>query len=219
MSAFQEPRLTVVQARRHTHGVTAARRATRLSTGAAEGTGGTGPGTWLAVDGRGDGGYRAGDTGRVMSSAGSGPWDPPQTISGGEVDGPAVSPDAAVSDGPAVSPASAMAAGSLSAAEDAGSAAYAVLLDVREPDEWDAGHAPGAVPLPLSALMAGAPLPQAAQGRPLVVICRSGNRSREAVGLLVARGMDAVDVIGGMNAWALADLPVVTARGEGGSIA
>ncbi|MCM2391368.1 rhodanese-like domain-containing protein [Streptomyces albipurpureus] len=101
----------------------------------------------------------------------------------------------------------------------AGAAASAVLLDVREPHEWAAGHAPGAIPLSLSALVAGSPLPRAARGRPLVVICRSGNRSREAVALLIARGLDAVDVIGGMRAWALADLPVIDARGQGGSIA
>ncbi|MGW0414476.1 rhodanese-like domain-containing protein, partial [Streptomyces collinus] len=62
----------------------------------------------------------------------------------------------------------------------AADSAVAVLLDVREPDEWRAGHAPGAVHLPLSelsglsGLSAGAGLPAAAHARPLVVICRSG---------------------------------------------
>ncbi|MEU0991688.1 rhodanese-like domain-containing protein [Streptomyces sp. NPDC005953] len=85
----------------------------------------------------------------------------------------------------------------------------AVLLDVREPHEWAGGHAPDAVPLSLSALAVGAPLPAAAKGRPLVVVCRSGHRSRAAVRLLTARGVDAVDLIGGMRAWATAGLPVV----------
>ncbi|MCX4767741.1 rhodanese-like domain-containing protein [Streptomyces sp. NBC_01275] len=95
----------------------------------------------------------------------------------------------------------------------------AVLLDVREPDEWQAGHAPGAVHLPLSALEAGAGLPAGAEGRPLVVVCRSGNRSRKAAELLTAQGVEAVDVIGGMRDWARSGLPVVDTRGEDGTVA
>ncbi|MGW5278056.1 rhodanese-like domain-containing protein [Streptomyces collinus] len=104
----------------------------------------------------------------------------------------------------------------------AADSAVAVLLDVREPDEWRAGHAPGAVHLPLSelsGLSAGAGLPAAAHARPLVVICRSGNRSRRAAELLAARGADAVDVIGGMREWAAAGLPVVDGRGGNGTVA
>ncbi|WP_069767177.1 rhodanese-like domain-containing protein [Streptomyces sp. LUP30] len=97
--------------------------------------------------------------------------------------------------------------------------AHAVLLDVRESDEWHAGHAPRAVHLPLSALAAGAGLPPHAQARPLIVICRSGTRSRQAAELLAARGAAAVDVIGGMSGWAKAGLPVVDARGERGAVA
>ncbi|MFF5308169.1 rhodanese-like domain-containing protein [Streptomyces massasporeus] len=95
----------------------------------------------------------------------------------------------------------------------------ALLLDVREPYEWQAGHAPRAVHLPLSLLAAGAGLPAHAQARPLVVICRSGNRSRQAAALLVARGAEAVDVIGGMRDWAGAGLPVVDTRGGNGTVA
>jgi rhodanese-related sulfurtransferase len=95
----------------------------------------------------------------------------------------------------------------------------AVLLDGREPYEWQAGHAPRAVHLSLSALAAGAGLPAHAQARPLIVICRSGNRSRQAAELLVARGSQAVDVVGGMRDWAKAGLPVVDARGGNGTVA
>ncbi|MFD5593375.1 rhodanese-like domain-containing protein [Streptomyces griseorubiginosus] len=102
---------------------------------------------------------------------------------------------------------------------NAPSGGASVLLDVREPYEWQAGHAPGAVHLPLSALVAGAGLPAHAQARPLVVICRSGNRSRQAAELLVARGAQAVDVVGGMRDWARAGLPVVDARGQDGTVA
>ncbi|MFG2951958.1 rhodanese-like domain-containing protein [Streptomyces adustus] len=94
-----------------------------------------------------------------------------------------------------------------------------VLLDVRERGEWNAGRAPGAVHAPLSALVAGSALPKAAQGQPLVVICRSGNRSQRAVELLRARGVDAVDVKGGMKQWAAAGNSVVGASGNEGSVA
>lgn len=95
----------------------------------------------------------------------------------------------------------------------------AVLLDVRESWEWQAGHAPGAVHAPLSALAAGAGLPATAQARPLIVICRTGNRSRRAAELLAACGVQAVDVVGGMEDWAGAGLPVVNARGGNGVVA
>ncbi|MER5861009.1 rhodanese-like domain-containing protein [Streptomyces sp900105245] len=99
-----------------------------------------------------------------------------------------------------------------------GNTGTAALLDIREPHEWQAGHAPGAVHLPLSAL-AGDGLPAAARSRPVVVICRSGNRSRRAAELLRDRGVEAVDVIGGMRDWTGAGLPVVDARGGHGTVA
>ncbi|WP_030232162.1 MULTISPECIES: rhodanese-like domain-containing protein [unclassified Streptomyces] len=95
----------------------------------------------------------------------------------------------------------------------------AVLLDVREKPEWTAGHAPGAVHAPLSKLVVGGILPDEAEGRPLVVICRSGHRSQRAARVLIERGAQAVDVEGGMNAWAAAGHPVVDARGNSGRIA
>ncbi|MFF7534328.1 rhodanese-like domain-containing protein [Streptomyces bobili] len=95
----------------------------------------------------------------------------------------------------------------------------AVLLDVREAQEWNAGHAPDAQHLPLSRLAAGAPLPAAAQGRPVVTICRSGHRSQQAAKLLAGRGVQASDVTGGMTAWARAGLPVTAQDGSGGVIA
>lgn len=94
----------------------------------------------------------------------------------------------------------------------------AVLVDVREPDEWATGHAPGAVLAPLSSLSSGELLPPAAQGRPVVAICRSGKRSREAAALLAARGADVVDVVGGMGAWVEAGLPVVAETGARGGV-
>ncbi|MFI9831406.1 rhodanese-like domain-containing protein [Streptomyces sp. NPDC051913] len=81
----------------------------------------------------------------------------------------------------------------------------AALIDVRETDEFRAGHVPGAHHVPLSRI-ATAHLPETAH--PLVLICRSGNRSRQAAALLAARGVEAVDVIGGMRDWAARGLPV-----------
>ncbi|MFF4361221.1 rhodanese-like domain-containing protein [Streptomyces sp. NPDC001604] len=95
----------------------------------------------------------------------------------------------------------------------------AVLLDVRETPEWNAGHAPEALHLPLSRLAAGASLPAAAQDRPVVTICRSGHRSQQAAQMLAGRGVQATDVTGGMTAWARAGLPVIGAGGSNGVIA
>ncbi|MFF0333830.1 rhodanese-like domain-containing protein [Streptomyces fimicarius] len=100
-----------------------------------------------------------------------------------------------------------------------GERSESVLLDVREKPEWRAGHAPDALHAPLTGLAAGGALPASARGRALVVICRSGHRSRQAAKLLAERGADAVDVEGGMNAWAAAGYPVVDERGNSGSIA
>ncbi|MGW8374994.1 rhodanese-like domain-containing protein [Streptomyces sp. ODS28] len=83
-----------------------------------------------------------------------------------------------------------------------------VLLDVREASEWGAGHAPGAHHLPLSRLLEGAALPPAAEGRPVVAVCRSGQRSQRAARLLAERGVEARDMSGGMLAWAEEGLPV-----------
>jgi rhodanese-related sulfurtransferase len=89
-----------------------------------------------------------------------------------------------------------------------------VLLDVREDDEWAAGHAPGAVHLPLSRLHPDH-LPEADR---LLVICRSGNRSGQAAAALARAGYDASNVAGGMNAWAAQGLPVVRLDGRPGTV-
>lgn len=91
----------------------------------------------------------------------------------------------------------------------------AVLLDVREAPEWKASHAPGALHLPLSRLLAGDPLPETLQGKPIVAICRSGHLSQAAAKLLARRGIEATDVVGGMAAWARAGLPLSGGRGDG----
>ncbi|MDQ2849019.1 MAG: rhodanese-like domain-containing protein [Actinomycetota bacterium] len=83
----------------------------------------------------------------------------------------------------------------------------AVLLDVREDDEWAAGHAPGATHLPLPSL--AEKLDDVPEGSPIYVVCRSGGRSSRATAYLNANGWDAVNVAGGMSAWAAAARPLV----------
>ncbi|MFH8383818.1 rhodanese-like domain-containing protein [Kitasatospora sp. NPDC018058] len=94
----------------------------------------------------------------------------------------------------------------------------AVLLDVREAAEFRAGHAPGALHLPLIGLAAGVELPPEATGRTVLAICRSGNRSQRAAELLAARGVETLNVAGGMGAWQRAGLPVTTPDGGAGHV-
>jgi rhodanese-related sulfurtransferase len=92
----------------------------------------------------------------------------------------------------------------------------AMLLDVREDDEWQAGHAPQADHVPMSVL--GEQLDRLDQGRRIVAICRSGSRSDRVATALRQRGYDATNVEGGMQAWAAAGLPVVTDAGGPGQV-
>jgi rhodanese-related sulfurtransferase len=92
----------------------------------------------------------------------------------------------------------------------------ALLLDVRETQEWEAGHAPQARHIPLGKLIAS--LASIPMGRQIMVICRSGNRSRAAVEVLTASGHLAFNVEGGMREWAAAGGDVVTNAGTAGSV-
>jgi sulfur-carrier protein adenylyltransferase/sulfurtransferase len=73
------------------------------------------------------------------------------------------------------------------------------LLDVRQPGEYEAGHVPGALLLPLPELPDR--LAEVDHTRPAVVYCRSGNRSRSAAALLAGDGVEAFNLAGGMLAW------------------
>ena len=92
----------------------------------------------------------------------------------------------------------------------------AVLLDVREGSEWNAGHAPQAVHLPLGRINEAST--KVKGGRRVVVVCRSGNRSKSATKALIAMGFDAVNLSGGMIAWAQAGGQVVDRSGRVGAI-
>jgi rhodanese-related sulfurtransferase len=74
-----------------------------------------------------------------------------------------------------------------------------ILIDVRQPDEYNAGHAPSAVNLPLSELPAR--LAEVPTETPVHVICQAGGRSAQATELLTRHSIDAINIDGGTNAW------------------
>ncbi|MFE7976970.1 rhodanese-like domain-containing protein [Streptomyces shenzhenensis] len=94
------------------------------------------------------------------------------------------------------------------------------LLDVREDDEWQAGHAEGALHIPISEFVAryGELTEAAPQDGRVHVICRSGGRSAQVTMYLVQQGVDAVNVDGGMQVWQAAGRPVVTDEGSPGHV-
>ena len=90
------------------------------------------------------------------------------------------------------------------------------LLDVREHDEWDAGHIEGARHIPLSELSAR--LGELPKERTIVAVCRSGVRSEAAVNGLRRLGYQAENLEGGVNAWDRAKLPLVDNSGGRGRV-
>lgn len=86
----------------------------------------------------------------------------------------------------------------------------AVLIDVREPDEFAMLRAPGAKLIPLGQLAQRlSELPQD-KSKPVLLVCRSGNRSGVAAGILAKAGYTrAINVSGGMKAWEQQGLPVL----------
>jgi len=92
-----------------------------------------------------------------------------------------------------------------------------VLLDVREPEEFAAGHAPGALLVPLGSLPQS--LDRIDRDATVLCICRSGARSARATAFLRDRGIDAINLEGGMQAWATFGLDVVADGGGGGRVA
>lgn len=93
------------------------------------------------------------------------------------------------------------------------------ILDVREPYEWNAGHIEVALHVPLAEVMAGRGQDRLDPSRPVVVFCRSGNRSELATLMLQARGFDAHNMEGGAERWLAAGLPLVAADGSPGRVA
>jgi rhodanese-related sulfurtransferase len=105
-----------------------------------------------------------------------------------------------------------MSASAASAAVEGG----AVLLDVREEFEWERGHAPQALHMSMSEI--GERVEELPSDRPIVCVCHIGGRSAMVVEALNRGGWQAVNVAGGMEAWAAAGLPVVDAAGQPGVV-
>lgn len=93
------------------------------------------------------------------------------------------------------------------------------ILDVREQYEWDAGHIDGAVHVPLAQVMGGQERGLLDPERPVVVVCKTGNRSELASVMLRARGFNAENFEGGTELWVAAGLPIVASDGSPGRVA
>ncbi|MET4427686.1 MULTISPECIES: rhodanese-like domain-containing protein [unclassified Mycolicibacterium] len=91
-----------------------------------------------------------------------------------------------------------------------------VLLDVREDDEWQRGHVAGAQHIPMGEVPAR--LAEIDNGATLYVVCHAGGRSQRVAQYLVRNGYEALNVSGGMLAWAGLGRPVVTDDGGVGTV-
>src|SRR6185369_7870066 len=86
-------------------------------------------------------------------------------------------------------------------AADAAQVKNAVFLDVREPDEWDEGHIPGATHIPVGTLLADS-APNVPRDAELIVYCRSGGRSKRALQHLQKLGYtNGKNMVGGFTSW------------------
>ena len=88
----------------------------------------------------------------------------------------------------------------------------AILLDVREENEWEAGHAPMASLIPLAELPDQ--LDELPRDRLIICTCRSGGRSLRAATFLGENGFDVANLSGGMMAWFAEDLPFESDSGD-----
>jgi rhodanese-related sulfurtransferase len=92
------------------------------------------------------------------------------------------------------------------------------ILDVREPSEWNEGRIEGAVHIPLQQVLDGR-TNRLDRQRPVVIYCRTANRSEVARLMLEARGFEASVMEGGGEAWEAEGLPLVRSDGRPGRCA
>jgi len=92
----------------------------------------------------------------------------------------------------------------------------ALVLDVRKDDEWAAGRMPDSVHIPLAQVQDR--FSELPKGRLIITVCKDGGRSYKAAYALHQEGYQAVNLAGGLTAWAAAGLPVVTDSGAPGQI-
>jgi rhodanese-related sulfurtransferase len=95
-------------------------------------------------------------------------------------------------------------------------ASGAVLLDIREDNEWAAGHSASAIHAPMSSIQNG-PLPFDTTAK-VVVICRSGQRSQRVTAWLDDQGIDAVNYEEGMHGWVRLGGDILDAEGNPGLV-
>lgn len=88
----------------------------------------------------------------------------------------------------------------------------AMLLDVREESEWEAGHAPMASLVPLAQLPDV--LDELPRDRLIICACRSGGRSQRAATYLEEHGFDVANLAGGLLAWVGEDMPFESDDGD-----
>ena len=91
------------------------------------------------------------------------------------------------------------------------------VVDVRWPNEWEAGHIEGSLHVPADEL--DDRLDELDRDRPLVAVCRTGSRSASAAEQLRADGFEADNLDGGVLAWVDAGLPLITPAGDPGTVA
>ena len=91
-----------------------------------------------------------------------------------------------------------------------------VLLDVREDDEWQRGHARGARHIPMGQIPSR--LAELDPNAMLFVVCQVGGRSQRVAQYLAHHGYTPLNVVGGMQAWAGAGRPVITDNGDAGVV-
>lgn len=90
------------------------------------------------------------------------------------------------------------------------------IIDVREDDERRAGHIAGSRHIPLRELPGR--LAELDRERPVVLVCRSGQRSAQATAYLSGQGLDARNLDGGLKAWSRAGLPLTADDGGPGRV-
>lgn len=88
----------------------------------------------------------------------------------------------------------------------------ATLIDVREPDEYEQAHVPGARLVPLATVPER--LDEVPDAGAVYVICAKGGRSLKAAEFYRSQGIDAINVAGGTSAWIDAGQPVDTGMGS-----
>ena len=91
------------------------------------------------------------------------------------------------------------------------------VVDVRYPNEWEAGHIRGTVHIPLDYVYEHTD--DLDRSRPVVTVCRSGSRSAQAAADLAGEGFEVQNLSGGIESWVDQGLPIVADDGGPGRVA